>query len=71
MVKGSKKQGSDSGNAKLIGISQSFLSDILKGKKGCDEITMNKIKALYPDVDFYNFVKPRYKIKREGLENEL
>lgn len=48
---------------KLLNISPSFASEILKGKKGVSEETMKKIKEYYPDVEFKTFVKPRYKIK--------
>lgn len=48
--------------ASELKISPSYLSDILKGKKGCDEILMNKIKEYYPQLEFYVFTKPRYKV---------
>ena len=34
--------------AKELNISISYLSDILNGKKGCNEKLMNKIKEYYP-----------------------
>lgn len=49
-----------------LGISPSYLSDILNGKKGCSEELMNKIKKYYKDLEFYNFVEPRYKVVKEN-----
>ena len=48
--------------AKELNISVSYLSDILNGKKGCNEELMNKIKEYYPNLEFYIFTKPRYKV---------
>ena len=48
--------------AKELNISVSYLSDILNGKKGCNEELMNKIKEYYPYLEFYIFTKPRYKV---------
>lgn len=48
--------------ANEIKISPSYLSDILKGKKGCSEDLMYKIKMYYPQLEFYVFTKPRYKV---------
>lgn len=48
--------------AKELNISISYLSDILNGKKGCDKELMNKIKEYYPNLEFYIFTKPRYKV---------
>lgn len=50
--------------AKELNISVSYLSDILNGKKGCNEELMKKIKEYYPQLEFYIFTKPRYKILR-------
>lgn len=61
MTKNIKK--SNNSIAKDLGISKSYLSDILKGKKGCSEELMIKIKKYYPTLKFYNFVKPRYKVE--------
>ena len=63
MTKNIKK--SNNSIAKDLGISKSYLSDILKGKKGCSEELMIKIKKYYPTLKFYNFVKPRYKVEVE------
>lgn len=52
--------------AKELGISPSYLSDILNGKKGCSEELMNKIKIYYKSLEFYNFVEPRYKVVKEN-----
>lgn len=49
--------------AKSLEISPSYLSDILNGKKGCSKELMNKIKIYYSNLEFYNFIKPRYKVK--------
>ena len=48
--------------ANELKISPGYLSDILKGKKGCSEDLMYKIKMYYPQLDFYVFTKPRYKV---------
>lgn len=50
-------------NAKLIGISQSYLFDILNGKKGCSYEVADKIIKLY-DVDFEVIVTKRFKVLR-------
>ena len=47
---------------KLLGISRSYASDILKGKKGISAENRNKIKEVYPDIMFVMSNKPRYKI---------
>lgn len=51
--------------AKELGISPSYLSNIINGKKGCTKELMEKIKKYYPNLDFYNFVEPRYKVRLE------
>ncbi|MBE6152679.1 MAG: helix-turn-helix transcriptional regulator [Firmicutes bacterium] len=48
--------------AKELNISVSYLSDILNGKRGCNEELMNKIKEYYSNLEFYIFTKPRYKV---------
>ena len=55
--------------ARELGISKSYLSYILRGKKGCSENLMIKIKKYYPELKFYNFTKPRYKV--EVITNEI
>ena len=55
--------------SKQLGISKSYLSDIINGKKGCSKELMTEIKKCYPDLDFYIFTKPRYKIKRRVINN--
>lgn len=57
--------------ANELKISPSYLSDILKGKKGCSEDLMYKIKMYYPHLVFYVFTKPRYKVVNnlESLED--
>lgn len=48
--------------AKELGISKTYLSEILNGKKGCSEELMYKIKEYYPTLEFYIFTKPRFKV---------
>ncbi len=48
--------------AELLGISKSYASDILKGKKGISGENRSKILEIYPDVRFVMSNKPRYKI---------
>lgn len=52
--------------ARELGISITYLSEILHSKKGCDEELMNKIKQYYPNLKFYIFTKPRYKVEKVG-----
>lgn len=52
--------------AKELKISKGYLSDILAGKKGCNQFVMNKLKEFYPDLKFYVFTKPRYKIVKDS-----
>ena len=47
---------------RLLNISRSYASEILKGKKGISEENMTKIKEKYPQLKFKVFTKPRYKI---------
>ena len=47
---------------RLINISPSYASEILRGKKGVSEENMLKIKEKYPQLEFKIFTKPRYKI---------
>ena len=47
---------------RLLNISRSYASEILKGKKGVSEENMTKIKEKYPQLKFKVFTKPRYKI---------
>lgn len=51
--------------SKEIGISKSYLSDIINGKKGCSKELVNEIKKYYPNLEFYVFTKPRYKVRKE------
>lgn len=53
--------------SKKLRISKSYLSDIINGKKGCSEELMKEIKIYYPNLDFYIFTKPRYKVKRRVI----
>lgn len=52
--------------AKELNISSGYLSDVLNGKKGCSEELKDKIKKYYPDLKFYIFTKPRYKVFTGG-----
>lgn len=52
--------------AKEIGISGGYLSEIINGKKGCSENLMKTIKNYFPDLEFYNFIEPRYKVRLKG-----
>lgn len=52
--------------AKEIGISGGYLSEIINGKKGCSENLMKIIKSYFPDLEFYNFIEPRYKVRLKG-----
>lgn len=61
LLKNSKE--TQSSIAEKIGISKGYLSDVLHGKKGCNEDLMIKIKKYYPTLKFYNFAKPRYKVE--------
>lgn len=56
--------------SKELGISKSYLSDIINGKKGCSKELMKKIKKYYLNLEFYIFTKPRYKVKKEMNKNE-
>lgn len=47
---------------RLLNISPSYASDILKGKKGVSGENRNKILEEYPDIRFKISNKPRYKI---------
>ena len=47
---------------KLLNISPSYASEILKGKKGISEENKNKILKEYPNIRFRVSNKPRYKI---------
>lgn len=53
--------------AKEIGISKSYLSDILNGKKGCNAIIKEKILKFYPALKF-KILNPRYLV--EKVESE-
>lgn len=59
-------------NARLIGISPSYLSDILNGKKGCSFEVINKIIKLYK-VEVEEKHTIRYKViqEKEDSDNEI
>ena len=50
--------------AKELNISCGYLSEILNGKKGCNEELMNKLLEYYPNLKFYIFTEPRYKVSK-------
>ena len=54
--------------AKELGISKTYLSEILSGKKGCSEELMYKIQEYYPTLEFYIFTKPRFKVVRSDVK---
>ena len=57
--------------AKEIGISKSYLSDILNGKKGCSHWLMMKILKYYPELeDNFKLLNPRYIIRKGSGVNE-
>ena len=49
--------------AETLNISVSYLSDILKGNRGCSEELMLNIKFLHPELDF-TLQKPRYRLRK-------
>ena len=49
--------------AKKIGVSKSYLSSILNGKRGCSETLKNELLKYYPDLKF-KILKPRYKVEK-------
>ncbi len=49
--------------AKELGISKSYLSDILNGKKGCNTDLKEKLLQYYPNLKFIVY-NPRWKIMR-------
>lgn len=53
--------------AKEIGISQSYLSEILSGRKGCSHWLMVKILKYYPNLNQdFTLLNPRYILKKVG-----
>lgn len=51
-------------NSEVLGISKGYLSEILNGKKGCNEELMLNIKTLYPNLDF-TLLSPRYRLRKK------
>ena len=49
--------------SKELGISASYLFDILHGYKGCSEELMLNIKHIHPELDF-TLLNPRYKLRK-------
>ena len=50
--------------AKEIGISKSYLSEILSGKKGCSHWLMEEILKYYPNLkEDFTLLNPRYILK--------
>ena len=58
--------------ANEIGISKSYLCEILKGKKGCSYEVMCKIVKRYPNINFLDFMilNPRFILITGGEKNE-
>ena len=53
--------------AKEIGISKSYLSEILSGKKGCTHCLMEEILKYYPNLkEDFKLLNPRYILKKVG-----
>lgn len=53
--------------AKEIGISKSYLSDILNGKKGCAHWLMQEILKYYPNLkNNFKLLNPRYKVVKDS-----
>ena len=53
--------------AKEIGISKSYLSDILNGKKGCAHWLMQEILKYYPNLkNDFKLLNPRYKVVKDS-----
>ena len=57
-------------NSKKLGISVSYLSDILNGKKGCAYWLMKTILKYYPNLKETDFkiLNPRYILRRNSDE---
>jgi transcriptional regulator with XRE-family HTH domain len=55
--------------AKKLGISKSYLSSILNGKRGCSETLKNELIKYYPDLKF-KILKPRYTVEKVGEIDE-
>lgn len=56
--------------AKMLGISVSYLSEILRGTKGCDENLMLNLELLHPDIEF-TILNPRYILRKNQKCNYL
>lgn len=52
-----------------IGISRSYLSEILRGVKGCNKEVMNNILFYYPDLKF-KLLNPRYIVVKGGEKSD-
>lgn len=55
-------------NSEKLGISISYLSQILNGTRGCNEKLMQDILLLYPESNF-KLLNPRYILIKKGCEN--
>ena len=57
--------------SKEIGISKSYLSEILSGKKGCSHWLMEEILKYYPNLkEDFKLLNPRYILKKGSGVNE-
>lgn len=52
--------------AKKCGWSANYINEILKGKKGCNKETMQKIREYYPNLKWKEILKIRYKVEILG-----
>ncbi len=56
--------------AKECGWSKNYISEILKGKKGCNKETMEILKKYYPEIKWEERVKVRYYKSYGVIKNE-
>lgn len=57
-------------NAKELGISITYLWEILRGRKGCNEELMLKMIKKYPELDF-TLLNPRYILRKDNKCNYI
>ena len=54
--------------AKKLGISYSYLNEILKGKKGCSYVLMMEILKYYPNLkNDFHLLNPRYILRKRDV----
>ena len=49
--------------AKKLGISRTYLCDILKGRRGCSQELRRKLYCFYPNLNF-KLLNPRYILEK-------